>query len=159
MSVFIRIDDRLIHGQVVEAWIPHLGSKFVVVVSDQAAGDETMFSLMRLALPEDVHFSILTVAQAADFIKEAPHDESIFILVPGPAEALGLLEAGAEFKTVNVGGLHYSAGRVQLGKAVFLGKADKGALREIAGRGVALEGRGLPGDSVDDIMALMEESA
>jgi mannose/fructose/N-acetylgalactosamine-specific phosphotransferase system component IIB len=112
-----------------------------------------------MALPEQVNFSILTTTQAAGFIKEAPQGESILILVPGPAEVLSLIEAGACFKSVNVGGLHYSAGRVQLGKAVFLSDADRAALRKIAKHGVALEGRGLPGDNADDILGLMEGGA
>lgn len=156
MSLFIRIDDRLIHGQVVEGWVPHLKAKHVVVASDEAAGDETSFALMRMALPERVHLAVLTLAQAADFIKSAPKEESILVLVPGPAEALTLLKSGAAFDRINVGGLHYSAGRIQLGKAVFLSDSDTAALREIAERGVFLEGRGIPGDTEDDILALIE---
>ena len=70
MAAFIRIDDRLIHGQVVEGWVPHLKAKHVVVASDDAAGDETAFALMRMALPERIHLAVLTLAQAADFIKD-----------------------------------------------------------------------------------------
>ena len=73
-------------------------------------------------------------------------------LVPA---ALRLLELGVRCATVNVGGLHYTAGRVQLGKAIFLGDEDREALRAISRRGVALEGRALPGDSTLDIVSLL----
>lgn len=156
MGMFIRIDDRLVHGQVVEAWVPHLKASHVIVVSEQAAGDDTIFALMRMALPDKTALSVLTIEQAAGFMKDPPKDENVLVLVPGPEEALKLLEDGAKFTSINVGGLHYSAGRVQLGKAVFLSSADIKALRAIADRGVALEGRGLPGDVEDDILALIE---
>ena len=58
---------------------------------------------------------------------------------------------------VNVGGLHYTAGRVQLGKAIFLDDQDREALRAIARRGVALEGRALPGDPAMDVSAMLGE--
>ncbi len=156
MGTFMRIDDRLVHGQVVEAWLPYLEAARVIVVSDEAVGDETTFALMRMALPDDIDLAVLTAAQAAELFREVPSKESILLLVPGPEEALKLLEAGAKIKRINVGGLHYSAGRVQLGKAVFLSESDRSALREIGRRGVSLEGRGLPSDEEDDILALIE---
>jgi len=71
-------------------------------------------------------------------------------------EVLRLLDAGAKFSTVNVGGLHYTAGKVQLGKAIFLSEEDRGALLEIIRRGVRLEGRALPSDKETDLMEMLE---
>lgn len=153
----VRIDDRLIHGQVVEGWIPHLRAELVLVASDAAAGDELQVSLMRLALPESVALEALTVQQAArhpGFRKE--QSKRVLVLAPGPLEVLRLLEAGAAFSTVNVGGLHYTAGKVQLGKAIFLSKEDKDALRQINRRGVRLEGRALPNDKETDLMEMLD---
>jgi PTS system mannose-specific IIB component len=129
----LRIDDRLVHGQVVIGWIPHLKAQAVVVASDAAAADATQTMLMEMAMPEGV------------------------ALAPGPLEALRLLELGVKSPAVNVGGLHYTAGRVQLGKAIFLDDQDREALRAIARRGVALEGRALPGDSAMDVSAMLGE--
>lgn len=152
----VRIDDRLVHGQVVEGWIPRLRADCVIVASDAAAADETQVMLMRLALPEAVEFAALPVAQAARHPALGACDpRKTLVLAPGPQEVLGLLEAGAKFEKVNVGGLHYSAGRVQLGKAIFLSEEDKEALRRIAARGVRLEGRALPGDRETDLLELI----
>ena len=60
---------------------------------------------------------------------------------------------------VNVGGLHYSAGRVQLGKAIFLSDEDVAALRRLCQLGVALEGRALPGEKEVDLLGLIEAKA
>lgn len=153
---FVRIDDRLVHGQVVEGWVPHLRADLVLVASDSAAADETQSLLMRLALPESVELSVLSLLEAARHpaLRGAFAGRAL-VLVPGPREALKLLEEGAAFDQVNVGGLHYTVGRVQLGKAIFLSEEDKVALREISRRGARLEGRALPGDKELDLLELI----
>ncbi|MDE2039106.1 MAG: PTS sugar transporter subunit IIB [Elusimicrobia bacterium] len=153
----VRIDDRLVHGQVVEGWIPRLKIEQVLVACDAAAKDDLQASLMRLALPEKIGLDVLGVAQAARHPGFQPgYLKRLLVLVPGPREILELLDGGAAFSTVNVGGLHYTAGKVQLGKAIFLSEEDRTALREILRRGVALEGRALPSDKPLDILALVD---
>lgn len=153
----LRVDDRLVHGQVVEGWVPHLKSELVVVVSDAAAGDEVQTTLMRMALPPATGLKVLSVCEAPAYLAggEVASKRSL-VLVPSPSEALALLEAGVKATRVNVGGLHHTAGKVQLGRALFLDDKDAKALRAIAARGVKLEGRALPGDAVEDILTAME---
>lgn len=150
----VRIDDRLVHGQVVQAWIPFLRAEAVVVVSEAVAADETQKALMLLALPEGVGFEALGVEEAVRHrALSVAYPKRVLLLAPGPQEVLALLERGARFESVNVGGLHYSAGKVQLGKAIFLGEDDRRALAEIHRRGVRLEGRALPGERQTDLLA------
>lgn len=149
----VRIDDRLVHGQVVEGWIPHLRAEAVIVASDVAAEDATHVMLMRLALPPGIGLEVLPVSQAAGHAALEPsYPKRVLLLAPGPREVLALLEAGVAFAEVNVGGLHYTAGRVQLGRAIFLSEEDRRALRAISRRGVRLEGRALPGDAPLDLL-------
>lgn len=152
----VRIDDRLIHGQVVEGWIPHLRAELVIVVSDAAAADPVQAALMKLALPEEVDLEILGIAAAADHaVFRGTEKRRALVLAPGPLELLGLLDRGAKFALANVGGLHYTAGKVQLGKAIFLSDLDRDALKAIAERGVKLEGRALPNDCEEDLLAML----
>lgn len=154
--ILTRIDDRLVHGQVVEGWVPHTKAEEVVVVSEEAAGDPTQVTLMRIALPDGVGLSVLGLAQAGPRLAAAGADpRRLLVLAPGPAEILGLLEAGVPLKQVNVGGLHYTAGRIQLGRAIFLGAEDRRALKRIGELGVELEGRAVPSDRPVDILALL----
>jgi mannose/fructose/N-acetylgalactosamine-specific phosphotransferase system component IIB len=153
--VLVRIDDRLIHGQVVIGWIPHLKAEAVVVASDAAAADATQCALMEMAMPEGVALMVLPVAEAAKRLADEGDSRRVLGLVPGPQEAHRLLELGVRFTELNVGGLHYTAGRVQLGKAIFLSPEDRDALRAISRRGVSLQGRALPGDAVLDILDLL----
>ena len=157
MSIaLVRIDDRLIHGQVVESWIPWARAEAVCVVSDAAAGDPTQRALMELAIPEGVELRVLSVAEGIEFLsRDGGGERRVFVLAPGPREILSLLQAGIRFARVNVGGLHYSAGRVQLGKVVYISEEERGALRAIAAQGVILEGRGVPSDEAMDLAQLL----
>lgn len=157
MSIaLVRIDDRLIHGQVVESWIPSTQAKAVCVVSDAAAADETQRALMELAIPEGVELRVFGVEEAISFLsRENAESRRLLLLAPGPREVLSLLQGGVRFKHVNVGGLHYSAGRVQLGKVVYISEEERGALRAIAALGVQLEGRGVPTDESMDLAQLL----
>ena len=153
----VRIDDRLIHGQVVEAWLPHLGAERVIVVSEGAAADPMQKALMRLALPEKIGLDVLGSQAARKAMPAAISSlEKVLVLAQGPREVLVLLEGGAAISVVNVGGMHYAAGRVHLGRAVYLGEEDRAALMEIARRGVRLEGRAVPSEPAEDIMALLQ---
>ena len=158
MSVaLLRVDDRLIHGQVVEGWVPFLKVDLVIVVSDSAASDEIQTALMKMALPSSVGLLVLPVAEAAAALNSPQiSTRKALVLVPGPSEALALVEAGLVVKRINVGGLHYTVGKVQLGRALFLDEKDRLALRALAAKGVRLEGRALPGDTEEDLAAALE---
>jgi len=152
----IRIDDRLIHGQVVEGWLPALRVARVIVVCDAAASDEMQRQLMRLALPESVMLEVLPVSEACAAVQAAAAaPEAALVLAPGPAEVLALLEGGVELKSVNVGGLHHQAGHVRIGRAIFLSEADQTALRAISRRGMRLEGRAVPSEPEEDVAAML----
>ncbi|HAM34376.1 MAG TPA: PTS mannose/fructose/sorbose transporter subunit IIB [Elusimicrobia bacterium] len=153
----VRIDDRLIHGQVVMGWIPHLKVEVVIVAADAVASDQTQTALMQMAMPAGVELLTLSVEQAARRLCDTQDRRRVLVLTPGPLEALRLLDQGASFQSVNVGGLHYTAGRVQLGKAIFLSPEDREALRAIALRGAALEGRALPDDATLDVLEMLGE--
>lgn len=156
MIALLRIDDRLVHGQVVEGWLPHLRAEAVLIVSDSAAQDEMQQALMRMALPPSVELIVLTVEKARALAPALAGDRRrILILTPSPAEALALVESGLAVDRVNVGGLHFTVGKVQLGRALFLDKVDETALRGLVDKGIRLEGRSLPSEKTEDLGAIL----
>ena len=149
-----RIDDRLIHGQVVEAWVPHLKTDEIVVVSDEVCSDEMRRTIMRFSTPEGVELKIMGVADAFAYLNGAPSAGSILVLLPGLKEAADMISKGLEISSLNIGGMHYSAGKnFSIGKAIFLSEEDRGYLKFMSGAGVVLEGRGVPTDKPIDLMA------
>ena len=152
VTVF-RIDDRLIHGQVVEAWVPHLKTDEIVVVSDEIASDETRRMIMRFSTPEGVGLKILGVEEAFRYLNGAPAAGNILVLLPGLKEAADMISKGLKIRSLNIGGMHYSAGKnFSIGKAIFLSDEDRGFLKFISGAGVELEGRGVPTDKPINLM-------
>ena len=154
MIILYRVDDRLVHGQVVEGWVPHLRAEELAVVSDEIAGDEMRRAIMRFATPEDVDLKIMTVEEAAAYLPEAVKSpRKVLLLLPGLSEAVALAGKGVKFPSLNIGGMHYSAGKnLSIGKAIFLNEADCAALKTLSSAGVVIEGRGVPSDSPLDLM-------
>lgn len=147
-----RIDDRLIHGQVVESWVPYLQIEEIVVVSDEVAGDEVRRTIMRFATPEGVGLRMVGVDEAFSYLNGVTGDKNILVLLPGLKEAADLLSKGLRISSLNIGGMHYSAGKnVSIGKAIFLSEEDCRYLKFISNAGVELEGRGVPTDRPIDL--------
>ena len=143
----LRIDDRLIHGQVVEGWLKNIRVHRIVVASDTVQADETQKALWMLAVPSGIELSCLSLQEAAHEWKNGTwKNERVLVLVSTPDEAFALLENGAPIKSVNLGGLHFRQGRVQILKGISLDDADVRALQAMAGKGVMLEARALPLD-------------
>ena len=148
-----RIDDRLIHGQVVEAWVPHLKTDEIVVVSDEIASDEMRRAIMRFSTPEGIELKILRIEEAFEYLNGAPSAGNILVLLPGLKEAADMISRGLKIRSLNIGGMHYSAGKnFSIGKAIFLSEEDRGYLKFISGAGVELEGRGVPTDKPINLM-------
>src|SRR4051812_12186888 len=104
----VRIDDRLVHGQVVEGWLRSLRVNHVVVASDAVASDETQMALYSLAVPYGVQLSCLHMSEAAKAWKNGDWEkDKILVLVSNPRDILRLVEEGAAVRSVNVGGLHF----------------------------------------------------
>lgn len=139
-----RVDDRLIHGQVVVAWGHHLRPRRIWVVDDAAAADAWERELLSTAAP-DVDVRVVTIAEmAAAWAGEAAAEGAAFLLVRDMKTALALVEAGATVTTFNLGGLHYSPGKTKVNEYVYLDDADRDRARALLGRGIALEVQDVP---------------
>ncbi len=153
----LRLDDRLVHGQVVEGWVKILRISHVVVASDAVEADDTQKALYHLAVPHGVELACLTLAEAAkEWKADRWKNDRALVLVSTPEEALTLYEAGSPVKSVNLGGLHFRSGRVQVLKGVSLDDQDVRALKKLASKGVLLEARPLPLDEPVDIVQFLE---
>jgi mannose/fructose/sorbose-specific phosphotransferase system IIB component len=156
--VLVRIDDRLVHGQVVEGWLKSIRASMIIVASDQVAADETQTALYFLAVPQGTQLRCLTLKDAAAaWTSAAWTRERVLVLVSSPQDVVGLVENGAVMDSVNVGGLHYREGRVQVLKAVSVDEQDLAALRQLSERGIVLEARPLPLDEPIDVKPYLDE--
>ncbi len=158
MSVVLyRIDERLIHGQVVMGWGPQLEVEHYVVVDDELATSEWEQDLYRLGLPDTASADFLTVVAARARLSELDADPRPTVVLTRTIAAMnGLAEGDAlRGREVNVGGLHHGAGRTERVPYVFLGEAEEEGLRALANEGVEVSARDLPGSTAVDLEALL----
>ena len=149
-----RVDDRLIHGQVVIAWGHRLRPRRIWVVDAAAAADPWERDLLRSAAP-DVEVKVVGIAEAAlAWPDEAAADGPAMLLVRDLPAALALVEAGAAVASFNLGGLHYAPGKTKVNDYVYLDDADREAARALLARGVALSVQDVPASRSQALTAL-----
>lgn len=155
--VLVRIDDRLIHGQVVENWMKFQKINHVVVVNDFVASDRMQKTLFSMAVPDHAKISILTIAQTKEAILNGQFErDRAMLLLVSPRDVLNLINKGVRIKEVNVGGMHYSPDKKQILKAISVSKQDIQAFQELDKLGVRLEARMVPDDEKIDIMEIIK---
>src|SRR4051812_2334103 len=119
MIVLSRVDSRLVHGQVIEAWLPHTRAQRILVVDDAAAGDTIARAAMGLALPEDVKLEVRRVAEV-DFLAIAADSVRTLVLFRDVASLLAARARGFAPPSVNLGNVHAGPGRAAVSRSVFL---------------------------------------
>lgn len=146
MSVRLyRIDDRLIHGQVVVGWGQPMDIGFIVLVDDNVASCDWEQDLYRMGVPPEMEILFADVATAARNHAQYVDDSRPGILVTGDVATMDrLVQATGSIAEVNVGGLHHRAGRAQKSRYVFLTSDEERELRALAARGVRVTAQDVP---------------
>ena len=133
-----RIDDRLIHGQVLVAWGARLDPARIWVVDDGVAASEWERELFREAAP-GIEVRVASVAEAAAaHAGEAEAPRAAFLLVRDLDTARRLADAGARVAEWNVGGLHYAPGKEKVNDYVYLDERDRESAKALMAGGARL---------------------
>jgi D-glucosaminate PTS system EIIB component len=152
--VLQRVDDRLIHGQVIVAWGRRLRPSRIWVVDDASAADPWERELLATVAP-GIEVRVATVAEAAAaYADEAAAAGGAFLLVRDLRSALALVEAGASIAAFTLGGLHYAPGRDKINEYIYLGAEDRRVARALIARGVRLEVQDVPATRPQSLPAL-----
>jgi PTS system mannose-specific IIB component/fructoselysine and glucoselysine-specific PTS system IIB component len=139
-----RIDDRLIHGQVVVGWGQPLDIGFIVLVDDDVAASDWEQELYRMGAPPDMTVTFESVASASERLAEYERDPRRGILLTADIATMDRLVAATSIRAVNLGGIHHRAGRTQRLRYVFLAPEEESALRALADRGVTVTAQDVP---------------
>jgi PTS system mannose-specific IIB component/fructoselysine and glucoselysine-specific PTS system IIB component len=141
-----RIDDRLIHGQVVVGWGQTLGIEFLVLVDDEVRSNDWEQELYRMGVPPAVKVTFASIAEASDHMPAWLADKRKGIVLTGDVDSMARLSAATNgaVRQVNVGGLHYREGRKERLRYVFLNDAEAEALRGMAAAGVQVTAQDVP---------------
>lgn len=141
-----RIDDRLVHGQVVVGWGQPLALEFIVLVDDLVADSAWEQELYRMGVPPEMSVAFETTAGALQRMTEyRARREPGLLLTGGTATMRALVEGDRNISKVNVGGLHHRAGRSPKLRYVFLDAGEEADLRAIAACGCDVSAQDVPG--------------
>lgn len=158
MIKHLRIDNRLIHGQVAVTWKNHIGAQAIIVCNDQVAADP----IQKMALPMAARGSkvlVYTVAETIQYAQDHP-EETMFVICKFPTDALQLVESGVEIEWINVGNAAPIAGTqyVMVTKSIAATAEDAAVYRKIADlRGGKLRSRMVPTqEEIDFLKALSD---
>lgn len=146
MAVLIRVDDRLVHGQITTTWVPYTKAEKILVASDEVARDRLKsdaigccaYSGLTIVI-KSVEESVLA-AKSEDFI-----DTNTILLVSGLADAMRLYEGGMEFDSLNVGNIHHASGECRdITPSICIDDKDEEILERFGDLGVEIDLRDVP---------------
>ncbi|MFP1731600.1 PTS mannose transporter subunit IIAB [Lonsdalea quercina] len=155
-----RIDDRLIHGQVATRWTKETGVNRIIVVSNEVAADNVRKTLLTQVAPPGVSAHVVDVAKAIRVYNNPKYaGDRVMLLFTNPTDVETLVEAGVDLPSVNIGGMAYRQGKIQVNNAVSIDEKDIEAFRKLADRGIELEVRKVSSDSKINMMDLINKAA
>lgn len=155
--VNIRIDDRLIHGQVAAVWSLFTKATRIMVVDDQVVKDPVNKEALKMACPQQCKLSILTAGRAAENLCAGKYEgERVFIVAKSPKTICAILDGGFPIERVNVGNMGGKQNTKMLKKAVSVTEQDIRDFQYLASRGVTVTAQMVPADEAQDFIKLIE---
>ncbi len=149
-----RVDNRLVHGQILEAWMPALGADAIVVADDEVAGNMLMRSAMAIALPKKMKLHVARVDQLRALLESAGPGGAL-LLFRDVHDAVRAYSAGLPLAALDIGNVHFAQGRRPITPSIFLANDEIAQLTRLAADGVRVEVKTLPTDPPSPLVAGM----
>jgi len=158
--VLARIDSRLLHGQVATAWTKTTQPTRIIVVSDEVAKDELRKKLIQQAAPPGVKAHVVPVKKMIELAKDDQHfgGQRALLLFENPQDALRAVEGGVPLKTINVGSMAHSPGKVQPNKVLAFNQDDIDAFAKLKEAGLSFDVRKVPNDSKGNMDEIIKKA-
>jgi fructoselysine and glucoselysine-specific PTS system IIB component len=148
MIKMIRIDNRLLHGQVAVSWTHELGADAILIANDNVPKDEVRKSVMKMAKPQGTKLVIKSIADAAKALNSGVTDKyKLFVVVESVPDFVRLHELCPQLDFVDIGGAPTRAGTTNYDKAVNLTDTEADQVRQLVADGVDVFIQMVPTDS------------
>jgi PTS system mannose-specific IIB component len=143
--VLIRVDDRLVHGQIIEAWIPSTRAEVLLIANDALAQDELQKMILEAAIPYSITLVIDSVDNIASvLLRESSSSARQMVIVDNPKDALRLKKAGVNFDRLNLGNLAETEYKTCLSRSIAVGEECLNSLRDILEEGIVIDIQSVP---------------
>lgn len=144
----VRVDTRLLHGQVATTWTKTVSPDRIIVVSDGVAHDQLRKTMIEQAAPPGVPANVVPISKMIEVTKDPRFGATkAMLLFENPQDLLTAIEGGVDIKEANIGSMAHSVGKVVVTNAIAMDNADVETLEALHAKGVALEARKVPSDS------------
>lgn len=141
----VRVDDRLLHGQVIVGWGQTLQLFPVLLISDRVSKDRLMSQTFRQLIPEEQKGDVISLAEAAQrWLRGDFKGTRAILVLEAPVDALKLVRLGVPLKELMLGGLHFREGREEVLPYIYLSEWDRTTLQELRHLGVKIRCQDLP---------------
>lgn len=156
--VNVRIDERLIHGQIAAVWSKTTGANRIMVIDGHAAKDSLQKTALKMACPSQCKLSVLSVGTAVKNLLSGKYqDEKIFIIVKSPSTLHEVYDEGYHFTKVNVGNMAKKAGSRRVKETVYVTQEDESNFNYLNNKGVRFTAQMVPKEEAADFMKLLEK--
>lgn len=143
--VLLRVDDRFVHGQILQGWLPATHAQELIIANDELAQDDIQKMIMECAIPCTVKIVIDTIDRVACLLRDDDgKDTRRMVIVDTPIDALRLKKAGVKFDHLNLGNISGNGNNKVFTRSVALGEESLSALRQILNEGVDINIQSVP---------------
>lgn len=151
-----RIDDRLIHGQVITTWVKNHDIEQILIVNDKVANDTVQQSVISMSAPPELKVQIFGVQKFIDILKKTEIKRRTMLLFTNSVDVNALVENGLDIKKLNVGGMRMHEGRKSLSRAVAVTPEEEQAFKSLIARNIAVEIQMVPKDTIVELKSLLD---
>ncbi len=152
--VHIRIDDRLIHGQVATRWTAATKATRILIPNDEVAVNDVQKQILRMAAPSGVNTSLISVEKAGQNITAGKYsNQQVLVVAKSPIDILRLIELGVEVNHINVGNMANREGSRQIKNSVSVLPEEEQAFKELLAAGISITAQMVP----DEKSPMLEE--
>ena len=145
--VLARVDNRLIHGQILESWVPYVRANYIVVVDDDVANDSFRRLLMTSVVPSTIKIDICSQQQLISLCHSSQiQDENTLVLFANPASALRAYRNGCRFRALNLGNMHVGTQKCCISNTLYMDSEDMHNLELLVQFGVDISAQCVPTD-------------
>ena len=147
MIKLLRVDHRLLHGQVAFSWTQYLGVDCILIANDGLMQDELRKTTIKLAKPQGVKVVMKNIKDSIDAINSGVTDKyKLFVVVESIEDANKLIRGTEKFKELNLGGIKKREGTKNISKAINITQEEEIILKELIDLGIVVEIRQIPND-------------
>jgi PTS system mannose-specific IIB component len=155
--VLVRVDDRFIHGQILESWIPHLRTQGVIVANDGLAGDQIQKTILSMAIPDRIKLKIVSLDDAERLMDDCDlQGKRCLVIVSNIKDACRLFSNGFIFTKLNIGNNNAAGPSKQLSFSVWVDHEDIDLVKSLMEKGVEVTLQSVPRERLIDMKSIID---